>query len=600
MKQDAQPKAVAHETKHLRILLPWIRGEALRLCLAAAFAPLLIAMSLSQPYLIKRAIDAALQKQTQTQTLSHVALLYALTLLVDFAARVGQSYLLQSAGQNVVWSLRERLFQHLQNLRVAYFERTPLGSTTTRLTNDVEALSEVFASGAVLALADIALALGIVGFMLWIDWKLTLVAFAVFPPLMWIMRGLRARARLVFRAIRQHLSELNISLAEQLQGLAIIRSLGVVERCLADYRDANRAYRDANHRAIRYDALLYSIVESFALFSLAGVLLYAAARAQRAGLGSAAYLAYIGTTVAFYEYVQRFFAPIRDLSQKYTILQSSMAAAERVWDFLAQDEPDAAAAPASSFSLPTASTQTSALLSFEHVSFAYERGDRVLDDLSFRVREREMLALVGATGSGKSTVLSLMLRLYEIQEGRIALSERDIRSYPRHDLRGHFAYVPQDPVLLSGTILDNIVAASPERDRNRVESLLRRIDAWDWIASRPGGLEARVGERGLNFSVGERQLIAFVRALYQDRPILLLDEATSSMDSETEARVQRAMESLIRSRTCVVVAHRLSTIRHADRILLFQRGRILEQGSHDELLTQNGAYARLYAQQVEL
>jgi ATP-binding cassette subfamily B protein len=357
----------------------------------------------------------------------------------------------------------------------------------------------------------------------------------------------------------------------------------------AEYGEINSAYRAANFRSIQLDALLFSTVETVALTCVALVLWYASVRAGLLS-GGASQAAYIGTAVAFYQYIQKFFVPIRDLSTKYTIIQSALASAERVFGFLSVTEVEndqqlmAAESPA----------QDAPAIEFDHVGFGYRADDPVLQDVSFRVEAGEHVALVGATGAGKSTTISLMLRLYELSQGSIRIHGRDIRALPQAELRRMFALVPQDVFLFAGSIAQNVAFSAREVDEGRVRDVLARVGALDLVERRPLGIHARVEERGSNFSAGERQLIAFARALYRDAPFLILDEATANIDTATEARLQAAVTELMRGRTAFVIAHRLSTIRQSDRILVFHRGQLAEQGSHKDLLALGQVYAHLH------
>lgn len=587
--EEASKAPVSADLSMLGRLFPFVsRADALLFLLSmAVLTPLASGASLFQPLLIKQAIDAAIVTQSN-EALLNAAWFFLLAIAVEFVARFGQVYFLQLAGQRTLARLRSATFAKIQRLHISYFDRTPVGRVVTRVTNDADALGELFASGAVMAVADILMLVGIVGFMLYLDWRLALVAFCALPPLALLVNIVRRLAREAFRSIRTRIAQLNAYLAEQVQGAAVIQAFGREAECQREYEAINNAYRIANHRAIRYDALLYSIVESVAAVTIALVLWYAAVRVG--GLPEVESAVWVGTVVAFYEYIQRFFVPIRDLAQKYTIVQSSLAAAERIFEVLDMREEDAPEG------LPVSSEpprDPEAILAFEDVHFGYREGQKVLHGIDFAARPGEKIAIVGATGAGKTTVTSLLLRLYDVDEGRVLVEGRDVRALPREALRKRFAVVSQDVFLFSGSVLHNVAAGDPEPDERRVIACLKQVGAWEMIERREGGLEARVDERGQNFSAGERQLLAFARALYLDRDILILDEATASIDSETEARLQRAVEQVLEGRTAIIIAHRLSTIRAADRILVFHKGRIVEDGDHDALIAQNGVYARL-------
>jgi ATP-binding cassette subfamily B protein len=559
------------------------------LLVALLLLPIASALEIAQPYLLKKAIDEHIARG-RLAGLDRLGVFFLLALLGQYAATFGQTYLTQLVGQKAMNDLRLRLHQHVLALSAAFFDRTPLGRLMTRLTGDIEALNEMFASGLV-SLAGDVIRLGAILFAIFgIEWRLALFSMAAAPVLFGIAALFRRLVRDAFREIRLKMARLNAFLQEHISGMKVVQAFAQERRVAAEFDVINRDYRRANSRAIGADAALYSIIEAVESIAIAALLWHGGARIA---LGTLTF----GVLVAFIEYLGKFFGPIRDLSAKYTIMQQAMAAAERVFGLLDTVEPDAPARAAGAPARPPAPAAPP-LIEIDRVTFGYRRDTPVLHDLSLSIRAGETIAVVGATGSGKSTIIKLLPRLYEPWAGAIRLSGVDVRDIDRRALRRRIVTVSQDVFLFSGTLRDNIGLGDPGLPAAAIADAARRVGADRVIAQRPEGLDARVVERGANFSAGERQLIAFARALARDPEILILDEATASVDPEAERLIERGTEELMRGRTSIVIAHRLSTIQRASRIVVIHRGRIAEEGRHEELLARGGIYANLHRLQM--
>jgi ATP-binding cassette, subfamily B, multidrug efflux pump len=565
----------AYDWQLLRRLWPYVRPYRGMIYVSLVVGVVTAVSSLVQPLFMRDLLDQGMLAGN-LQRLGTSGLYLALLIIVERILSFFQVYTVQVAGAKSMSDLRRTLFEFLHQLPLGFFDKTPVGRLVTRITNDTDSILELFASGALNAVSDLVRLVGIIAFMLALDWQLALIAFLAGPPVALLVQAVRPRARAAFREIRGKTSRMNANLAEQVNGMTTVQAFGQQRAAAGEFDEINLAYRDAIVRSIKYEAVQDAAIDMVASLCLAFMVI-------SVGYHSASY----GTLVAFNAYVLRFFEPIAALAQRYTLLQSAMAGAERVFSLLDMQERDAVAEPGAPDADPNL------CVSFEDVSFSYKPNVPVLSNVSFSVRRGEKVALVGATGAGKTTVASLLLRLYPVTSGVVRVFGKDVRSVDRKELRRHFAMVPQDVILFPGTIASNI-AASDEPDLPKVEAALRRMGAEDVFRSRAGGLEAKVDERGENFSAGERQLIAFARALYRDAQIIVLDEATASIDSNTEARIQRAMHELLKDRTALIIAHRLSTIQAADRILSFHKGHLVESGSHAELLAKGGLYARLH------
>jgi ATP-binding cassette subfamily B protein len=555
------------------------------LIIAVALLPVVSLCEIAQPYLLKRAIDEHIAVG-RLAGLDHLGLLYLAALLGQYGAGFGQIYLTQVIGQRGMNDLRVRVHRHVLSLSAAFFDRTPVGRLMTRLTSDVEALNEMFASGIVSLLGDLIRLAFILVAIVGIDWRLALFSMASAPVLFAIAAFFRRWVRDAFREIRLKLARLNSFLQEHLSGIKVVQVFAREARVYGEFDVINVDYRRANARAITADAALYSIVEAVGAVAVAGLLWHGGRRVAGGTLT-------IGVLVAFVEYLGKFFAPIRDLSTKYTIMQQAMAAAERVFQLLDTNELDAPRTPAG-----VAPSVSGALIELEHVTFGYRPDRPVLNDVSLSVVAGETLAVVGATGAGKSTIIKLLPRLYDVQSGAIRVGGAEVRTLDVRALRRRIVVVSQDVFMFSGTLRSNIALGDPALSDERIWAAALRVGADRVIGSRPQGLDAPVLERGVNFSAGERQLCAFARALAHDPEILILDEATASVDPETERIIERGIGALQRGRTSIVIAHRLTTVQRATRIVVLHHGRVAEEGTHAALLAQGGIYARLYRLQM--
>ncbi len=573
----------AYDRQLLARLWPYLRPHRRFLFVSLGLVLAVAALNLMRPLVMGGLVASA--QSSRPDRLLHFGVLFSLLVLGGQLLVFVQTYTMQIAGARTMADLRSHLFEFMQRLELRYYDRTPVGRLVTRATNDVDALSELFASGVLNALGDLISLIGIVVLMLLLDVRMSLIAFAALPLVGLVVWFVRSRARQAYRDIRVKTARLNAFLNEQVNGMSVVQAYAREASMAAEFDGINREYRDANKRSVYYEAILDAAIETVAIVCIASILWWAGFK--RVSDPAITF----PLVVVFTQYIRQFFEPVSLLAQRFTILQSAMSGAERIFKLLDEKALETEIEGSS----PTVPSAPSAeALAFENVSFAYKPGTPVLREVSFHVQKGERIALVGATGAGKSTVTSLLLRLYDFEQGSVRVLGRDVRSYERRQLRDLFSVVPQDVFLFAGTVTSNVALGDPAPDPKKVEQALTRVGALDLFLRREGGLQARVDERGANFSAGERQLIAFARALYKDTPLLILDEATASIDSDTEARLTAALEVVMQGRTALVIAHRLSTIRAVDRIVVFHRGKVVEAGSHEELLARGGVYARLY------
>jgi len=506
-----------------------------------------------------------------------LALLYGFALLVRFLFSIAQTYLLEYTGQRVMYDMRREIFAHVLHLPVAFFDRAPVGRLVTRATNDVAAISEFFTSMLVSLFRDGFLVVGIIVVMLRLDWRLALVVFALFPLIAISAWQFRNRVRAAFRDVRRQIASLNAYVQESISGIRIIQVFVQESAANRRFLDINKAKYDADFRQIVTFAVFRPLMSFLSSVAVALVLWYGGLRTLGGGLT-------LGALVAFLQYVRMLFEPVLNLSEGYNVLQSAMASAERIFGLL--DEPRES--PGGGVTRDHVEGQ----IEFRNVWFAYSGEDWILKDVSFTVRPGERIAIVGPTGSGKTTIIRLLLSMYGIQKGQILVDGLPIEQYDVAFLRSQMAVVLQDVFLFSGTVMDNIRLRSDIPSEKAIEAA--RVVSADFVEALPGGYETEVKERGSALAVGERQLLSYARALAFDPKILVLDEATASIDSHTESVIQKSLRRLLQGRTSIAIAHRLSTIRESDRILVVHQGEIVEEGSHDELLRSDGLYAALY------
>jgi ATP-binding cassette, subfamily B, multidrug efflux pump len=590
-----------YDARLARRLLHYLRPYRSRVALALGLTLGVAGLEALGPILFKVAIDSYIDPVAHgrlalpvgLRALGVIALIYFAALALSFGVLYLQVRVMQVVGQRTMYDLRREIFAHLQRLPMSFYDRSPVGRLVTRVTTDVDALNDLFAAGVAAMFNDAVLLAVFIGVMLKMNWRLALATLAVLPLILLVTYLFRNRVRDANRRIRVAIARINAFLQEHISGVAVVQLFNRERKSLAEFERRNRAHLEAYKDAILAFALFYPAVEFLSIAAIALVFWYG-------GLKVLAGAVQIGVLVAFMQYAQRFFRPIQDLSEKFNILQTAMAASERIFKLL--DEPAPATSPALVRALPA---RLRGEIEFRNVWFSYRHAaapgdsDWVLRDVSFHAAPGETAALVGHTGAGKTTITQLLLRFYEIQRGQILVDGTDIRDVDPQELRRHFGIVLQDPFLFSGTIESNVRLGTEGIERAAVEQALREVGLDGLVSGLSEGVRATVTERGATFSVGQRQLISFARALAHRPEVLILDEATSSVDTQTELLIREALDRLVSHRTALIIAHRLSTVQRASRILVMHKGRLREQGTHQELLAQRGIYYRLYQLQYK-
>ncbi|MGB8731868.1 MAG: ABC transporter ATP-binding protein [Candidatus Sulfotelmatobacter sp.] len=632
MSQEEEILGKAYDSRLMARLLKYLRPYRWQVAIALVSIFLKSFADVLGPYLTKVAIDRYLSPAKGLSSgfwswlspraitgIAQIASIYVGLLVFSFLLEFLQTYFMQWTGQKVMFDLRRQIFRHLQRLHVAFFDKNPVGRLVTRVTTDVDALNEMFTSGVVSIFEDIFVLLGILGVMLCMNWKLALITFGVLPFIVYSTKIFRDRVRDSYRRIRVAIARINSYLQEHVSGMVVLQLFNRERKAYNRFSEINRNHMDAYKDAIMAYSVYYPVVEILSAIAIACVIWFGGGDVMRHIQASSVAVSFnwktliafrlvptvasLGVLVAFIQYALRFFRPIMDFSEKYNILQSAMAASERIFKLL--DTPVQVVSPA-----VIKRPEGPGRIEFEHVWFAYrdtseeavrdsEGADWVLRDVSFSIEPGETVAIVGHTGAGKTTLISLLLRFYDVQKGAVRIDGVDVKDMDLADLRSRFGVVLQDPFLFSGTIGGNIRLGTLRILDKDVEKAAEDVNLADFIRALPKGFDEEVRERGSTLSTGQKQLISFARALAHEPKILILDEATSSVDTETEFRVRDALSRMVEGRTSLIIAHRLSTVQRADKIIVMHKGQVREMGTHQQLLAQRGIYFKLYQLQYK-
>ena len=583
--KDDEILGKAYDSKLMKRLLGYVKPYTKYVVLAILLNLLVAGLGPLRPYLTKVAVDDYISINDY-QGLLNIALILLATLLFQSLVQFFLTYYTQLMGQKIIYDLRVKLFAHVQKLALRYFDKTPIGRIVTRVTNDVEALNELFSSGIVMVFSDIFIIVWIFIFMFFMSWDLSLVTLSVLPVLIYGTFLFRKKVRESYRDVRFHLARLNSYMQEHITGMSIVHSFAKEDDEIKKIATINTDHKKANIDSIFYYAVFYPAVEILSSAAVTLIIWYGGGDVIQGGMT-------IGVLFAFIQYTEMFFRPIRDLSEKYNIMQTAMASSERIFKLL--DNETVVKNPDN----PKELQKVKGSIEFENVCFAYNENEYVLKNVSFKINPGETVAIVGATGAGKTSIINILTRFYDIQNGRILLDGTDIKEIDKRDLRKYISVVLQDVFLFSGTIKSNINLDSENISEEDIINAAKTVGAHKFISQLPNQYNEEVKEKGATLSVGQKQLISFARALAYNPQILILDEATSSVDTETEILIQQAIEKLLVGRTSIVIAHRLSTVQNADKIIVMHKGEIREMGTHQELLSQKGIYYKLYQLQYK-
>lgn len=575
----------AYDSKLMRRLLGFIKPYKKYVFLAIILNIAVAGLGPVRPYLTKIAVDESIANKDYNSLLIISIILFATLLFQSFVQYI-LTYFTQLMGQKIIYDLRVKLFEHIQKLSLKYFDKTPIGRIVTRVTNDVESLNELFSSGIVSVFSDVFIIIWIFGFMFFMSWELALITLSVLPVLFYATFLFRKKVRDAYRNVRKYLARLNSYMQEHINGMHIVQIYNKEKEELNKFSKINADYRDANIKSVFYYAIFFPTVEILSSISVALIIWYGGGSVIQETMT-------IGVLFAFIQYTEMFFRPIRDLSEKYNILQTAMAASERI--FILLDDKTIIENPLNPKSISNFKGQ----VEFKDVTFAYNNGDNVLKNVSFKIEPGETVAIVGATGAGKTSIISLLTRFYDVQEGEILIDGINIKELDKFELRAKISVVLQDVFLFSGNIESNITLNSEIITKDKLIESAQLVGIDKFIEKLPNKYEEVVKEKGATLSVGQKQLISFARALAFNPQILILDEATSSVDTETEILIKNAIQKLLVGRTSIVIAHRLSTIQNANKIIVMHKGRIREVGTHQTLLANKGIYYKLYQLQYK-